>query len=490
LEAKKEEMVMLKRLSIWGAALSLLCIAGCGAQGVDEAEVGQLTLPLYSIGSDGTAFGLAATFELTGPEPITVTRTTADGNFGTEDRIELNPRVGSYSLTISNWSLYRWDPDMTPAFAAVPDATLSSAATVSVEIVRDTTRFVSFAFNVPGTGTVVFARGALSIDFTVEEGYPTGAACTASTQCASLVCDAAGTCAAATCTDGVQNGDEESPDCGPSCMCGGGMGGLGSACDPAVNPPTCSLGLVCEASATGGGSCQWPSGGIEVPCDAAQQAECAPGAMCTVNSVTNLVTCTAATCSATQAQQCPSDAMCNLDATGGVVCTGGQPIDPNLSCVSINEISTNGAVGTPNAGTNEYVELYNSCAVDVALHGTRLLYRSAAGISNSTLHNLAAGTVIAGGGFLLYANMGFTDVPADGALTNGMALLGGGVALTYGTIIFDSVGYGTATNAFIEGSVAVAPLEGASISRIPNGADGNVNSVDFVASPRTPRAAN
>jgi hypothetical protein len=203
-----------------------------------------------------------------------------------------------------------------------------------------------------------------------------------------------------------------------------------------------------------------------------------------------VVTCSAATCSATQAQQCPSDAMCNLDPMGTVLCTGGQPIDPNLSCVTINEVSTNGPLGSLGAGTNEYVELYNRCAVDVGLSGTRLLYRSATGTANITLHNLAVGTLITGGGYLLFANMGFTDVPADGALTSGLALLGGGVALTHGTSTVDSVGYGTATNAFIEGTVAVAPVEGASISRVPNGADSNVNSVDFVAAPRTPRAAN
>ena len=64
-----------------------------------------------------------------------------------------------------------------------------------------------------------------------------------------------------------------------------------------------------------------------------------------------------------------------------------------------------------------------------------------------------------------------------------MALAGGGAALRdpNGTIV-DSVGWGTATNNFIEGRVAVAPPSKRSIQRLPDGADNGDNSLDFTLS--------
>ena len=202
---------MLKRSSI-GGQRSCCWGLGCAAEEAGGSEVGQLALPLVSNGSGGTQFALAANFDLTGPETIAASRTAADGNFLTEDVLTLNPRVGTYSLVISNWTLYRVNAAMTPPLVAVPDAVLNGPATQTIEIFRDQTTNVIYEFNVPGTGTIVFARGTLNIDFTVGEGFPNGAACTDSAQCASLVCEAGmQTCAPASCSDGIQNGDETSP---------------------------------------------------------------------------------------------------------------------------------------------------------------------------------------------------------------------------------------------------------------------------------------
>ena len=61
--------------------------------------------------------------------------------------------------------------------------------------------------------------------------------------------------------------------------------------------------------------------------------------------------------------------------------------------------------------------------------------------------------------------------------------------------LIDSGGWGTATNALVEGSPAPAPpataAPGSSIVRIPDGHDTNVNSADFaVTATATPRTAN
>jgi hypothetical protein len=73
-----------------------------------------------------------------------------------------------------------------------------------------------------------------------------------------------------------------------------------------------------------------------------------------------------------------------------------------------------------------------------------------------------------------------------------MSGTGGGVGIKDGTgALIDSVGYGTATNAFVEGTVAAAPAAGESIRRSPDGHDTNVNAADFaIDSTPTPKATN
>ena len=61
--------------------------------------------------------------------------------------------------------------------------------------------------------------------------------------------------------------------------------------------------------------------------------------------------------------------------------------------------------------------------------------------------------------------------------------------------LVDSVGYGTATNDFVEGTPAPAPpvsaSPGSSAIRLPDGHDIDSNSADFSVSTRpTPKAAN
>jgi hypothetical protein len=74
--------------------------------------------------------------------------------------------------------------------------------------------------------------------------------------------------------------------------------------------------------------------------------------------------------------------------------------------------------------------------------------------------------------------------------SQGLAAAGGGLALRRGDELLDSVGYGTANNAFVEGSPAAAPPSGSSLARLPNGRDTNDNAADFRVGTPTPRAAN
>jgi hypothetical protein len=159
----------------------------------------------------------------------------------------------------------------------------------------------------------------------------------------------------------------------------------------------------------------------------------------------------------------------------------------------VNELST----GTTGSAADEFVELYNpgSSALDVS--GWKVVYRSAAGTSDTTLATIPAGTTIAAGGFYLLGGSAYAGTAAaDQSFSAGLAGTGGGVGIrdTNGTLV-DGVGWGTATNALVEGSAAAAPPStappGSSIVRLPDGHDMDTNASDFtITATATPRASN
>jgi hypothetical protein len=157
--------------------------------------------------------------------------------------------------------------------------------------------------------------------------------------------------------------------------------------------------------------------------------------------------------------------------------------------VVINEVSVAGDGGA----ADEYVEIYNPCSRPIDLAGSRLVYRSSMGTTDTVLWNFAESTVIPSNGYLLFAGEGFVGM-SDGVFNapqGRLAAAGGGVALRLMDMsIVDSVGYGAVANAFIEGSPAPAPPSGQSIARRPNGTDTNDNGADYDVAARTPRAAN
>ncbi len=162
-------------------------------------------------------------------------------------------------------------------------------------------------------------------------------------------------------------------------------------------------------------------------------------------------------------------------------------LPPAAGCPVVNEIMTGGTA----SGSEEFVEVLNRCAGVADLSGGRLVYRSAAGTSDLLLVAWPAGTVLPAGGRLVYGGAAFTG-PRDGDLGVGLSGAGGGVAIRSAAgDIADSVGYGTASNAFVEGAAAPAPAPGGSIGRVPDGADTNQNASDWVPSSNpTPGAPN
>jgi hypothetical protein len=161
---------------------------------------------------------------------------------------------------------------------------------------------------------------------------------------------------------------------------------------------------------------------------------------------------------------------------------------PAAEHVVVNEVKT----GSAASASDEFIELYNPCAMAVDLTGFSIVYRSAAGVTDVVVINLTK--TIAAGGWLLIAGPTYSNggTPDQTYGVGRLAAAGGGVGVRDGAqLLVDSVGYGTATNAFVEGAAGTAPPNGQSIARTPNGNDTNHNDADFaVATTPTPRAAN
>jgi len=148
---------------------------------------------------------------------------------------------------------------------------------------------------------------------------------------------------------------------------------------------------------------------------------------------------------------------------------------------------------------DEFVEIHNISGSSVDINGYTLVYRSATGTTDVSLASWTASTVIpAGGYYLVAATPGYDGTTvadktfADGGsgkfsgTSGGLALRNG--AVNTGTIV-DSLGYGSATNAFVEGSTTTAPASNTSKERISSGCqDTDSNSADFtLVNPSAPR---
>jgi DNA/RNA endonuclease G (NUC1) len=164
-------------------------------------------------------------------------------------------------------------------------------------------------------------------------------------------------------------------------------------------------------------------------------------------------------------------------------------VSPNLV---ISQFQAGGGVAE-----DEFIEIHNTSSVPVDLNGYRLVYRSAAGTNDvGPLAQWTTSTIVPAAGYYLIASTSYdgsvipniTYSPGDCACS--MSANGGGLAIknASGTVV-DSVGWGTATNIFVEGTVTPAPGNNNSGSRKQNGCqDTDNNSNDFsTLTPSAPR---
>ncbi len=160
------------------------------------------------------------------------------------------------------------------------------------------------------------------------------------------------------------------------------------------------------------------------------------------------------------------------------------PITPLV----ISEVQA-GATGNNNL---EFIELYNATAAPLDLEGYALAYRLATSQEDTLIYAWAENTPVPAHGHYLLVRVGQEDaigVVADAEFDQSLNTKGGGLALLnpQGQIV-DSVGWGNAPEAFVEGSPAPVPENDTSIERLPGGEEGNFgdtgdNSADFVVNP-------
>lgn len=156
------------------------------------------------------------------------------------------------------------------------------------------------------------------------------------------------------------------------------------------------------------------------------------------------------------------------------------------------------AGGAANAN-DEFIEIHNNGATAVDLNGYRVVYRSATGSNDvGPMAVWTTPTIIQPGQYMLIASTSYDggvafDVeynPTSCACSMGAA--GGGLAIRNGDsntgTIIDSIGWGTATNVFVETAAATVPGNDNSKARAGGGCtDTDNNASDFAT--LTPAAA-
>ncbi len=163
----------------------------------------------------------------------------------------------------------------------------------------------------------------------------------------------------------------------------------------------------------------------------------------------------------------------------------------------LSQFQTAGGGGTP--ANDEFIEIHNTSSNPVDLNGYRVVYRSSSGTNDVNFANWTTSTIVPPGGYYLITSVSYDGAtPGDltyNPTTCSCALSGtsGGLAIRFGDlntgVIIDSVGYGGATNAFVETAATTAPAANAGQVRATNGCqDTDNNSNDFsMLNPSVPR---
>ena len=121
------------------------------------------------------------------------------------------------------------------------------------------------------------------------------------------------------------------------------------------------------------------------------------------------------------------------------------------STLVVSEVQTGGG-----SASDEFVELANQGATPIDLQGLEVVYATSTGSTVTRKATWTVATILDPGRRILIANAaGLYGGLADATYSGGFAATGGAVALrVVGGAAIDAVGWGDATNAFVEGRAA------------------------------------
>lgn len=151
---------------------------------------------------------------------------------------------------------------------------------------------------------------------------------------------------------------------------------------------------------------------------------------------------------------------------------------PPSTGLLVSEVVTGGV-----SASDEFVEIYNASSQTVDLAGLEIVYATSTGSTVTRKHSWTS-FPLAGHAHLLLANSaGVFAAGADGLYSGGFSATGGSLVLrVVGGAAIDSVSWGDATSAFVEGTPGIAPAAQFSLERLPGGLQGNgTDSNDNVA---------
>ncbi|MFW5739955.1 MAG: lamin tail domain-containing protein, partial [Myxococcota bacterium] len=135
---------------------------------------------------------------------------------------------------------------------------------------------------------------------------------------------------------------------------------------------------------------------------------------------------------------------------------------PCHAALVINEVQPAG----PNGPDDEFIELHNPGTCPLPLDGYSLFYRSDDGTTDHLVWAAAAGQSMQASQFFVVGGKDFSG-NADFPMGSNVALgaSGGGLGLTLDDEVVDSVGWGDATNDYVEAVAAPVPAADRSIGR-------------------------
>ncbi len=140
------------------------------------------------------------------------------------------------------------------------------------------------------------------------------------------------------------------------------------------------------------------------------------------------------------------------------------------STLVISELQTGGA-----SASDEFTEISNAGVASVDLAGLEVVYVTSTGGTVTRKATWASSAILGPGRHLLIANgSGVFASIADVTYSGGFAATGGSIVLReVGGAPVDAIGWGDATNTFVEGAAVAAPAAGQSVERRPGGVAGN-----------------